>query len=310
MVFRFFHLRKRGTIPMIPFLFNLRPQWEKEEIVRQYTEELFAHASAAKIGEVDEWCRFIHHRHEEIPDSFRDIIQLSYEQLEKITFSLDKLLGPEKLPQGLAKYITHTLYEKHVPRKYLIDKLGVTVCPYCNRMYINRTETHTVCQLDHFFARTDYPVLAVSFYNLVPCCGTCNLIKKERELGYSPYDRSAGSADDLVEFRYRAVTYNQMTGIKAPDKIEILHKRGDMERNIEVLELEELYQLHRDIAREMLEKKRIYKGHYATYLKTHYKKLSIEPERLVTGNYTKPQEYGKRPLAKMTADISRQIKLI
>lgn len=295
---------------MIPFSFNLRPKWEKEEIVRQYTEDLLARADMSKIDKINQWCRDTHKEHPVIPGSFREMIQLPYEKLKEIP---PQLYGPVKsdpFPESLAKYMIHTLYEKHVPRKYLIDKLGVTVCPYCNRMYINRSETHTVCQLDHFFGKRDYPVLAVSFYNLVPCCGTCNLIKKDKKLGYSPYDRSAGSADDLVEFRYQAVTYNQMAGIEAPDKIEILHKRGDMIKNKEVLELEELYQLHRDIARELLEKKRIYKGHYATYLKTHYKKLSIEPERLVTGNYTKPQEYGKRPLAKMTADISREIKLI
>lgn len=297
---------------MIPFLFNLRPEREKEQVVRQYARELLSRASRPRIEELDEWCRMLHARGARIPYSFEQIIQLPFEELKKILPDLDpkKLAEKDRLPEHLARYMTRTLYKKHVPRERMIDELGVMVCPYCNRAYINRTPKHTVCQLDHFFSKTDYPILAVSFYNLVPCCGTCNLIKHEAKLGYSPYDRNAVSGDDLVEFRYRAVNYNQMTGEEVPDKIDILHKRPDMEENIKVLELEKIYQIHRDIAWELIEKKKIYKGHYAEYLREHYPDLLINPERLITGNYTKPDEYGKRPLAKMTADISRQLKLI
>ncbi|MFX8327742.1 hypothetical protein ABTL71_18955, partial [Acinetobacter baumannii] len=49
-------------------------------------------------------------------------------------------------------------------------------CPYCNRSYIyyisRRKEIKP--QIDHFFPKSKYPFLAMSFYNLIPSCQTCN----------------------------------------------------------------------------------------------------------------------------------------
>lgn len=52
----------------------------------------------------------------------------------------------------------------------LVQASGIRICPYCNRDYINsRGKKIAGAELDHFYSRKDYPVFALSLYNL------CNL---------------------------------------------------------------------------------------------------------------------------------------
>ena len=46
-----------------------------------------------------------------------------------------------------------------------------------------------MCQFDHFYNKSKYPLLAISFYNLVPVCGTCNHTKGKNDVDYSPHDK-------------------------------------------------------------------------------------------------------------------------
>jgi hypothetical protein len=61
----------------------------------------------------------------------------------------------------------------------LCELSSYRVCPYCHIASIavtQRTETTKGMrpQLDHFIARSEYPFLALSLRNLVPCCADCN----------------------------------------------------------------------------------------------------------------------------------------
>jgi hypothetical protein len=69
----------------------------------------------------------------------------------------------------------------------LAQKLNLKVCPYCNRNYtltINKevVNSHlgkikvvkTRPDFDHFFCKSKHPILALSFYNLIPSCAICN----------------------------------------------------------------------------------------------------------------------------------------
>lgn len=58
-------------------------------------------------------------------------------------------------------------------------KSKAVVCPYC---HINSTRTVIASdegkgyrpQLDHYYGKATYPILALSLGNLIPCCATCN----------------------------------------------------------------------------------------------------------------------------------------
>ncbi|WP_299110447.1 hypothetical protein [uncultured Winogradskyella sp.] len=93
----------------------------------------------------------------------------------------------------------------------LLDK---HTCTYCNREYtfVLRNPSGIgkgmVPQIDHWFAKTDYPLLAISFYNLIPSCGTCNTIKSSTNLNLidhlHPYVDS--NISSTYEFSYLPIT--------------------------------------------------------------------------------------------------------
>ena len=89
-----------------------------------------------------------------------------------------------------------------------VKSVGLTVCPYCSRNYIAPlTEPDDAIyrpDLDHFFARSLYPYFALSLYNLIPSCSTCNCrIKGDEDFllnGYHhPYEHEAPEQLFLLE---------------------------------------------------------------------------------------------------------------
>lgn len=73
----------------------------------------------------------------------------------------------------------------------LLENLGVVVCPYCNRDYINSRGNSFGANFDHFFDKDDFPFFALSLYNLIPSCATCNRIKGNDSIDFCPFDTAS-----------------------------------------------------------------------------------------------------------------------
>jgi hypothetical protein len=71
--------------------------------------------------------------------------------------------------------------------------LDMHTCTYCNREYIfvyrnaSGKGKAMVPQFDHWFAKKDFPLLGISFYNLIPSCATCNTIKSSTDLNLTEH---------------------------------------------------------------------------------------------------------------------------
>ena len=271
-------------------------------------------------------------------DAFLKIMTGEYSFLENLKEILDNFVDEEP---RLAEYLKKS-YDKidSELRKKIIDLKNVSVCPYCNRNYISSTYKFLQCnncnqellvidgtekecpgckqeikgltkvvntaQLDHFFQKDSYPLFAVSFYNLIPSCYSCNHVKLNKDLKHSPYDRSFPFDD--VKFTYIP---------KSTDKIEIKidSRNPDFKNGIRILGIEELYQSHIDVVNELIWKKEVYSDSYRDGLskilnQTALELSEAELNRFITGYYTDKGDYGKRPLSKMVADIGREIGLI
>lgn len=67
-----------------------------------------------------------------------------------------------------------------------IDSVDNTVCPYCNRSYTHSVFEGGECsgrpELDHFLPKSIFPFFAVSIYNLIPVCHTCNHTKSNDQV--------------------------------------------------------------------------------------------------------------------------------
>ncbi|MDR0605666.1 MAG: HNH endonuclease [Bacteroidales bacterium] len=191
---------------------------------------------------------------------------------------------------------------------WLAEQLKVNVCPYCNRQYtftIN-SKKKTRPQFDHFYPKSKYPYLALSFYNLIPCCPVCNSMKNEDMIDCHPYVKGFDN-----EFLF---SFNHLDYILTQKEIEIILKSTNnrMNRNIETFALNELYAKHKDYVQEIIDKAYAYNDDYYNGIIETFSaigKSSSEINRLIFGNYIEIAEHEKRPLSKLTKDILEQIRL-
>lgn len=80
--------------------------------------------------------------------------------------------------------------------------------------------------------------------------------------------------------------------------------------NIKKLKLREVYQVHADLVQECIKKAIVFHLDYLRHLYRTYGELFESEEelyRIVYGNYLEEVSYGKRPLAKLTSDIMKEL---
>ena len=255
---------------------------------------------SSKIKAIDNWCR----EHISVGDkkySFEDIIRADYDEIVKIANVYNS--SNEKIDTLYKDFIIDTLYKNRFPRKKFVEELQVTVCPYCNRNFVNSIDKRTMCTLDHFYDKKTYPILAVSFYNLVPVCHACNHIKASKAISYSPHNMKFNT-DDLLTFDF---FINGMDYLHDSTQIGIeIDYNSVFQSNVKELKLQEVYQIHSDIVQECIKKAIVFNQEYLTDLFNTYNGLFDSKEelyRIVFGNYLEESFYGKRPLSKMTKDI-------
>lgn len=257
-----------------------------------------------------------------IKESLEDILIVDFTTLKNIKNKFDsqgrvfeKYKCKDKHDEN--KYVVDSIYNE-LYKKYnsldkigLIQNLGITVCPYCNRSFINNRNKSTTAQLDHFYPRSKYPIFSLSICNLIPSCYGCNHIKRENEIGASPYDSNINFADE-VKFSYTPEDVEFLDDI---NKLELtLESTNDnIEKNIEVMKIKDAYELNKDYVFELIKKSKIYNDDFKNELLNNYSDLiSSEDElnRLLYGNYLNVEDYNKRPLSKLTHDILLELGII
>ncbi len=206
-----------------------------------------------------------------------------------------------------------TLYARFNKPSF-IKKLGVSTCLYCNRNYIfNFTKSNkenATAQLDHFYDKSTYPYLAVCLYNLIPSCTTCNQRKSSKKIDilhpyYESFDKKAKFSLKIEDCKF----YHSLDGFN----IEIKTEDKKVENSKKVFNLEQLYENHKDIVLELIQKEAIYNESYLDELLTKYEgtlfKNREDLQRLISGGYVSDDEIGKRPLSKLVKDISSELGL-
>lgn len=192
---------------------------------------------------------------------------------------------------------------------WIVEKTGMKVCPYCNIMYTYNRGKKVTAQLDHFFPKSEYPMFALCFYNLIPSCPACNHLKLDGvEKLVSPYSEDAFK-DWKITWEYDGnLKKKSLKALEDMIKIKIQPSKEDEDKkNICKLKLEEAYQQHVDYASEILKKLQIYTNSDAKKLICSVSaKIGITPdevERFYFGNYLEESELKKRPLSKLTKDF-------
>jgi len=204
----------------------------------------------------------------------------------------------------------------------LVKEIGLGSCPYCNRNYISsvtkdkKDDSKTRPQLDHFYPKAVYPFLACSFYNLIPSCSTCNLMKSDkdsyRDELISPYEMEKDTfkfSYDLNSVDILNIEFSEKYDHKHEKSINIIFDKKN-ETNEKYFELEKLYnQEHRDVVIELLVKKAYYPQSYIDELSS-FGFGQDEIYRFLVSNYNKDDDLHKRPLSKLVRDISEELGLL
>ncbi|MFG6356203.1 MAG: hypothetical protein K1W26_05170 [Acetatifactor sp.] len=188
---------------------------------------------------------------------------------------------------------------------FLVQQTGFTVCPYCNRDYINcRSEKLTGAQLDHFYPRSRYPVFSLCLYNLVPVCGNCNRIKHDNMQRFaSPFDEQIDWENDL-KFSYVPIDINR--------KKIVINAKGAIKHNVEAMHIEAAYQIHETEVNELLDKVEMYSKTQLAEFREVLDKVDLteqDMKRMVFGPEITEESIKKRPLGKMIRDLERELKI-
>lgn len=264
-----------------------------------------------KLSLIDEWFR-----NNGSQLSLKDIILADVQLLHHISKQYSNLVYPKEILYLRTMYNNYfSKSSKHIGNgKYnasvLVTKLGIRVCPYCNRNHINNVDfgkrgMKRTSQLDHFYSKDKYPFLSMSFYNLIPSCPSCNLIKNNKAISFSPYDSDSAMENQAI-FNYSIQNANFLFD-ESEIVVEIVDTIPDnLMKNIEVLGLKQQYRFHNDIVYDLIKRHRLYPESKLNEISKDFPDLfknKNEMRRILYGNHIHSSDLWKRPLSKLTKDI-------
>lgn len=195
----------------------------------------------------------------------------------------------------------------------LAKKLDIPTCPYCNRMYTKTVmgkagEKIIRPEFDHWFPKSEYPLLALSFYNLIPSCHICNSNVKGKtefklDTHFHPYNPSSNLK---ATFSYNHKSYDDYKiKINTEDKFAL--------DSVEAFQLENIYQAHEDEVKDLIKIRQAYSDKYIEILNDSLKGVNLSKEevyRLAFGVHYEDEKFDRRPLSKLKKDILTELGII
>lgn len=271
-----------------------------------------------------------------------DIIQrLKPSEFDTWKDKFDSIIPSSKITTKFYNTIVDKMgYSGFRQREYLrfAQELQIKSCAYCNAQLTTIADVefykrsnkkkgqlkgdvrtrYATFELDHFIAKSEYPFLATSFFNLIPSCAYCNKSKSANSVDFHLYSEDENL--DFFEFYLKPESIQKYWSSKKNSDLEVELKSGENGNDILTQDLVKrfhingIYNTQKDIIEDLLHKREAYRNAYKKGLTTLANR-SIFPDeamidRLLIGTYTKKEEIHKRPLTKFTQDIARQLKLI
>lgn len=223
---------------------------------------------------------------------------------KQISKYLDYILNYDGFNKGTGNWNRH---------KFL-SKLGVKVCPYCNRNYITtyiEDTFKTTADADHYYPKWIYPILQMNLYNMIPCCNVCNSkMKGAKDIRHLyPYKDLSSSLKFSTNIDTLETLYNFTEDIV---KINITPYNQEAQNSVEIFKLHKVYEIHKDIIFGL--KRKIYA--YEAFQREYYNKMLGDElgNRIFNGIDVDSYWFDflnkdplDEPLAKMKQDIYKQL---
>ena len=247
--------------------------------------------------------------------SLDDLLCGSFEELQAIQNRLGNMAERADV-KALFNY--ETKFQQNVISKFFENHIEVHTCYFCNIEFINKFTTSDKkikngFTLDHYISKGDYPYLALSLYNLIPSCSTCNSkVKGVDEINNLSPSSSNFAFDTKVKFK--TFMTNENLQINKEQDFELMLKEDfslDYKGYIEGFMLNERYEYHKYKVIEMINKRKEYPNSRIKELATLTQKTEEEVKQDLFGEYLfEDDNLHKRPLSKLVRDISDELGLI
>ncbi|PCD05708.1 hypothetical protein CMV16_22005 [Peribacillus simplex] len=211
----------------------------------------------------------------------------------------------------------------------LVSLADVSVCPYCNRSFVTTLQTDgkkTRAVLDHYYAKSLYPYLGLSLYNLIPSCYVCNSSFKGdidfyKDEAVYPYEEEfLNLATFRTDFNDKTpYNYKYLLGLSKEFKVNLEINTQDeglqrkVKKSIETFALEDLYNTHLDIVRDIIRSSIVNNKSRIDEIYEQFSDIFSSREEVMQSlyvNYMNEQDLGKRPFSKLTQDICKELGLL
>lgn len=200
------------------------------------------------------------------------------------------------------------------PDYKLASNLNRNTCTYCNRIYtytIQSLDDSKIMrpQFDHWFPKSKYPLLALSFYNLIPSCSLCNSSIKG-DSNFTIVDYIHPYIDNVTsKFSFSYIYFKDINQFK----VRIRTNETKIYRTLKAFKIEEIYTSHQDELADLIKTKKAYSDKYLDILKKAFPKANLSDEeiyRLAFGVEKSETRYHKKPLSKFKKDVLLKLELI
>ena len=246
-----------------------------------------------------------------LSNHFDEIIKGRPNKLLEIHKELQELSFTKEDMEYIKSFFKQTGYENFQSKysKDFLNLLDIDTCIYCNRNYTLQFDLdtkHTRAELDHWFPKDQFPILSLSFYNLIPSCHSCNHIKhnnKPKGGWLKALNNLNHPYEDRMIFNF-SYTFSKLGGPKT--KI-IVQKKSKTENTIIFNKTKEIYEAHSNKElKDLYDLREKYPENYLKILNDTFKNISISKEeayRMIFGIEIKEEDYHKRPFSKFKKDI-------
>ncbi len=206
----------------------------------------------------------------------------------------------------------------------LATALAIDVCPYCNRNYttshrISSKNKNVYPEFDHFYPKAAFPLLALSFYNLIPSCNICNThfkgsVNPEEKNLLNPY--TDNNISNHYKFSFTPRDYDSLLGkgdnfslsINTAINSPLADLKGRMDASFEFFNLKETYELnHKGLIKNLLNKRIANSDNYIKSLEDYGIGFN-EAYRILFETYYEDDKLYKRPFSKLKRDLFDEVK--
>jgi len=214
-------------------------------------------------------------------------------------------------------WFQNTNNAEHYDAYCLAVNLDRNTCTYCNRLYTSTMKTRKNKKVmrptfDHWFSKSKHPLLALSFYNLIPSCSICNTsIKGTKEYLLNTHLHPYVDIDCLEQFQYG---YYYLKSTRQFDVYLSLKPNAPKAfRTCYDLKLREMYNAHHSELADLIRIKTAYSEKYIENMLKTYSAAGLshrEVYRLAFGTELEENDFYKRPLSKFKKDILAKLELL